>query len=83
MLAGYAVKTVSIVALYLYMFLENKRRDRVAAEGQESEGDGVENGMLVRISLAQMFDSHRLVTDDLSRIKPRLITKPFVMFCKH
>ncbi|GLI76978.1 hypothetical protein PoHVEF18_005260 [Penicillium ochrochloron] len=46
MLAGYAVKTVSIVALYFYMYLENKRRDRAAVESQESEGDGVENGML-------------------------------------
>lgn len=47
MLAGYSVKTVSIVALYLYMYLENKRRDRAAVESHESEGDGVENGMLV------------------------------------
>jgi hypothetical protein len=52
MLAGYSVKTVSIVALYLYMYLENKRRDRAAAESQELEGDGVENGMLVSICLA-------------------------------
>ena len=49
MLAGYAVKTVSIVALYLYMYLENKRRDRAALESQEVEGDGVENGMLVSL----------------------------------
>ena len=51
MLAGYAVKTTAIVALYLYMYLENKRRDRAALETQESEGDGVENGMLVSVSL--------------------------------
>ena len=47
MLSGYAVKTTAIVALYLYMYLENKRRDRAALEGTDSEGDGVENGMLV------------------------------------
>lgn len=49
MLAGYSVKTASIVALYLYMYLENKRRDRAALESQEVEGDGVENGMLVSL----------------------------------
>jgi hypothetical protein len=47
MLSGYAVKTTAIVALYLYMYLENKKRDRAALEGPDSEGDGVENGMLV------------------------------------
>jgi hypothetical protein len=47
MLAGYAVKLASIVALYAYMYLENKRRDREAIDGQEVEAEGVENGMLV------------------------------------
>ncbi|CAG8060971.1 unnamed protein product [Penicillium nalgiovense] len=46
MLAGYAVKLVCIVALYIYMYLENKRRDREAIDGQEVEAEGVENGML-------------------------------------
>lgn len=47
MLAGYAVKLAAIVALYIYMYLENKRRDRETVDGQEVEADGVENGMLV------------------------------------
>lgn len=47
MLAGYAVKLACIVALYIYMYLENKRRDREAVGGQETEAEGVENGMLV------------------------------------
>ncbi|KXG47528.1 Major facilitator superfamily domain, general substrate transporter [Penicillium griseofulvum] len=46
MLAGYAVKLVCIVALYIYMYTENKRRDREAIDGQEVEAEGVENGML-------------------------------------
>jgi hypothetical protein len=50
MLSGYAVKTTAIVTLYLYMYLENKRRDRAALEGTDSEGDGVENGMLVSMT---------------------------------
>lgn len=47
MLAGYAVKLACIVALYIYMYLENKRRDREAINGEEVEAEGVENGMLV------------------------------------
>jgi hypothetical protein len=47
MLAGYAVKLICIAALYIYMYLENKRRDREAIDGQEAEEEGVENGMLV------------------------------------
>jgi hypothetical protein len=47
MLAGYTVKLVCIVALYIYMYTENKRRDREAIDGQEVEAEGVENGMLV------------------------------------
>jgi hypothetical protein len=39
------VKLVSITALYVYMYLENRRRDRMSAE--ESDRDrGIENGML-------------------------------------
>jgi hypothetical protein len=48
MLVGYIVKLLCIVALYIYMILENKRRDRQAIDGQEVESEGVENGMLVR-----------------------------------
>ena len=51
MLAGYAVKTTAIVALYFYMYLENTRQDRAALEGPDSEGDGVENGILVIMPL--------------------------------
>lgn len=49
MLAGYSVKLACIVALYIYMYLENKRRDREAINGQEVEAEGVENGMLVSV----------------------------------
>jgi hypothetical protein len=47
MLVGYTVKLTAIVALYLYMYFENKRRDRLALESDDSEDDGVEAGMLV------------------------------------
>lgn len=47
MLIGYIVKLLCIVSLYIYMYAENKRRDREAIDGQEVETDGVENGMLV------------------------------------
>lgn len=46
MLVGYTVKLLAIVALYWYMYSENKRRDRLALETVTSE-DGVEAGMLV------------------------------------
>ncbi|CAG8333617.1 unnamed protein product [Penicillium salamii] len=46
MLVGYVVKLLCIIALYAYMYLENKRRDRQAIDGQEVEAEGVENGML-------------------------------------
>ncbi|KAJ5468803.1 hypothetical protein N7475_006555 [Penicillium sp. IBT 31633x] len=46
MLVGYAVKLIAIAALYIYMYLENKRRDREVINGQEVEAEGVENGML-------------------------------------
>ena len=46
MLAGYSVKLTAILILYAYMYLENKRRDRAALETQESEEDGIVNGML-------------------------------------
>lgn len=49
MLVGYSVKLVSIVALYLYMYFENKKRDRAAMEGLNSTEEGIENGMLVCI----------------------------------
>lgn len=49
MLVGYVVKLLCIVALYAYMYLENKRRDRQAIDGQEVAAEGVENGMLVCI----------------------------------
>lgn len=49
MLVGYAVKLVSITALYIYMYLENKRRDREAATevSEDPVKDGIEQGMLV------------------------------------
>jgi hypothetical protein len=53
MLVGYVVKLLAIVALYVYMYLENKRRDRVAIDAQEVEAEGVENGMLVSTLFAR------------------------------
>lgn len=49
MLVGYAVKLVSITALYIYMYFENKRRDREAATeiSEDPVKDGIEQGMLV------------------------------------
>lgn len=48
MLAGYAVKLVSITTLYVYMYLENKRRDREASTDSEDDlVTGIERGMLV------------------------------------
>ena len=49
MLVGYAVKLVSITALYIYMYFENKRRDREAATdvSEDPINDGIEQGMLV------------------------------------
>ena len=52
MLVGYAVKLVSITALYLYMYFENKRRDREALGSSGEESDGVEKGMLVSFPLS-------------------------------
>lgn len=46
MLAGYSVKLTAIVLLYLFMYFENKRRDKLALENVHSE-DAVEAGMLV------------------------------------
>jgi hypothetical protein len=51
MLVGYVVKLLCIIALYAYMLLENKRRDRQAIDGQEVEAEGVENGMLVSYTI--------------------------------
>ena len=49
MLVGYAVKLVYITALYIYMYFENKRRDREAATeiSEDPVKDGIEQGMLV------------------------------------
>ncbi|KAJ6086052.1 MFS general substrate transporter [Penicillium sp. IBT 16267x] len=51
MLVGYTVKLTAIVALYLYMYFENKRRDRLALESGNSADDGVEAGMLDQTEL--------------------------------
>ncbi|RLL93481.1 hypothetical protein CFD26_101905 [Aspergillus turcosus] len=50
MLVGYMVKLVSITALYVYMYLENRRRDRMSAE-ESDEDKGIENGMLDQTEL--------------------------------
>lgn len=43
------MKLVSITALYIYMYFENKRRDREAATeiSEDPVKDGIEQGMLV------------------------------------
>ena len=43
------MKLVSITALYIYMYFENKRRDREAATdvSEDPIKDGIEQGMLV------------------------------------
>lgn len=43
------MKLVSITALYIYMYSENKRRDREAAidTSEDPIKDGIEQGMLV------------------------------------
>ncbi|KAJ5894472.1 hypothetical protein N7495_006163 [Penicillium taxi] len=53
MLVGYSVKLFAIIALYLYMHYENKRRDREAlAAGDLGEQDeGVSSGMLDQTEL--------------------------------
>ncbi|KAI1827394.1 MFS general substrate transporter [Xylaria intraflava] len=50
MLIGYSVKTVMVIALYLYMWSANKKRDREAAAGgpelaAEREKNAIEQGM--------------------------------------
>ncbi|EXJ80670.1 hypothetical protein A1O3_06954 [Capronia epimyces CBS 606.96] len=49
MLVGYVVKLVAVVVLYIYMFLENKRRDRDAAAvgvlTAHEEKEAIEHGM--------------------------------------
>lgn len=48
MLVGYAVKLTAITALYVYMYLENKRRDCAApVEAGDDIKDGIEKGMMV------------------------------------
>lgn len=49
MLIGYCVKLLMIVLLYIYMFLENKKRDREALSApissEQDEKDAIERGM--------------------------------------
>jgi hypothetical protein len=51
MLVGYSVKLASIILLYLYMWSENKKRDREAANApvtsEAQAQDAIERGMLV------------------------------------
>lgn len=81
MLVGYAVKLIAIVALYIYMYLENKRRDREVIDLQEIEAEGVENGMLVSFNLCLhvCLEEANLY---LRRIKRRSTTKHLDTSCK-
>lgn len=49
MLVGYTVKLMSVVVLYIYMWLANKKRDRDAANSgltkEDIEKAGIESGM--------------------------------------
>ena len=49
MLVGYVVKLVSIIVLYIYMYLANKKRDLEAASAGvtefEQEKEAIEKGM--------------------------------------
>ncbi|KAL2862640.1 putative MFS transporter [Aspergillus lucknowensis] len=51
MLVGYTIKLVSITILYVYMYLENKRRDREALNESDDDASGIENGMLDQTEL--------------------------------
>jgi hypothetical protein len=84
MLVGYIVKLTAILALYLYMYLENKKRDREAVGNLESDADAVENGMLVSFEFGKSIKMtfQALLTDTQYRIKQRLITKDFDTCCK-
>lgn len=50
MLVGYVIKLLSVIVLYIYMWLANKKRDRDAAQSGESKEEieraGIECGML-------------------------------------
>jgi hypothetical protein len=49
MLVGYCVKLLAVIVLYVYMWSENKKRDRESASGihltEEEEKAAVEAGM--------------------------------------
>lgn len=49
MLVGYVVKLTAITALYVYMYLDNKRRDRELSNDSEEDTivAGIEGGMMV------------------------------------
>lgn len=50
MLVGYAVKLAAITGLYVYMYLDNKKRDceaPVEVYGEDVVKDGIEKGMMV------------------------------------
>lgn len=49
MLVGYVVKLTAITALYVYMYLDNKRRDRELSNDSEEDTIvvGIEGGMMV------------------------------------
>ncbi|ODM16178.1 hypothetical protein SI65_08177 [Aspergillus cristatus] len=54
MLVGYAVKLAAITGLYVYMYLDNKKRDRgasVEVYGKDVIKDGIEKGMMDQTEL--------------------------------
>lgn len=82
MLVGYAVKLTSISALYVYMYLENKRRDRAAndAFGEDLVEDGIERGMMV--SLFSTCSDFLMDTNVYKRIKRNLKIRHLDMCCE-
>lgn len=79
MLVGYTVKLVSITALYVYMYLENKRRDREAsADSEDDIVAGIERGMMVGRHVFTIFLSLQFLT--INRTKRNSKTKHLDMF---
>lgn len=97
MLIGYAVKLIAIIVLYLYMYLDNKRRDREAASTETAitagpeDQDAIEKGMLVSfacyhtLNVQQIFDIATLMgqlTNFVNRTKLSSIIKGSDMSCE-
>ena len=64
MLGGYCLKEVATIAIYLYMWRENKRRDKAAAELAEAGVDETTNvGALSKVEREAIERGMRDTTD--------------------